>query len=175
MQKIISLFKRDYEGTRKVYDSVVPGAEWVLAGEGVATRKYDGTCAMIRDGILYKRYDAKHGKTPPKGFEPAQEPDPVTGHHPGWLPVGDEPEDKWFREAYSPLPNGTYELCGPKIQGNPEGYQSHVLVRHGASPLATAPRSFEDLKDYMLLFPYEGIVWHHPDGRMVKIKRKDFI
>ena len=20
----------------------------------------------------------------------------------------------------------------------------------------------------------EGIVWHHPDGRMVKIKRKDF-
>ena len=20
----------------------------------------------------------------------------------------------------------------------------------------------------------EGVVWHHPDGRMVKIKRKDF-
>jgi hypothetical protein len=21
---------------------------------------------------------------------------------------------------------------------------------------------------------YEGVVWHHPDGRMAKIKRRDF-
>ena len=35
MQKIISLFQRNYDGDRQVRDEVVPGAEWVLAGEGV--------------------------------------------------------------------------------------------------------------------------------------------
>jgi hypothetical protein len=84
MQKIISLFKRDYEGTRRVYNEVVPGAEWVLnGGEGVATVKWDGTCCRITDrgshSTIWKRYDAKHGKTPPAGFEPAQAPDPANG------------------------------------------------------------------------------------------------
>jgi hypothetical protein len=46
MRKIVSLFKRDYEGTRLVHDEAVPGAEWVLAGEGTATRKFDGTCCI---------------------------------------------------------------------------------------------------------------------------------
>lgn len=101
MQKIISLFKRDYEGTRLVVDDVVEGAEWVLAGEGRPTRKWDGTSCLVRDGILFKRYDAKRGKTPPAGFEPAQpEPDPVSGHWPGWIAVrDDEPSDRWHIEA----------------------------------------------------------------------------
>lgn len=43
MKKIVSLFQRDYEGTRLVLNQIVPGAEWVHAGEGTATRKYDGT------------------------------------------------------------------------------------------------------------------------------------
>jgi hypothetical protein len=38
VKKIISLFQRNYETDRRVRDEVVPGAEWVLAGEGVATR-----------------------------------------------------------------------------------------------------------------------------------------
>lgn len=65
MQKIISLYQRNYDGDRLVRDQVVPGAEWVLAGEGQPTRKYDGTCCMVRDDKLYKRYDAKEGKRPP--------------------------------------------------------------------------------------------------------------
>jgi len=174
MKKIISLFQRNYEGDRLVRDEVVPGAEWVLAGEGIATRKFDGTCCMVRDGKLYKRYDAKAGKAPPAGFEPAQDPDPNTGHWPGWLPVGDGPEDKWFREAALPAVDGTYELCGPKVQGNPEGFAEHTLIRHGAHTLQDAPRSFNEIKAYLESRSYEGIVWHHPDGRMVKIKRKDF-
>jgi hypothetical protein len=32
-----------------------PGCQWVFDGEGVATRKYDGACCMVRDGKLYKR------------------------------------------------------------------------------------------------------------------------
>jgi len=176
MEKIISLFKRNYETDKLVRDEIVPGAEWVIAGEGVATRKYDGTCCLVRDGKLYKRYDAKKGKRPPVGFEPAQDPDPVTGHWPGWLPVGDGPEDRWFREGWENIRqgfNGTYELCGPKVQGNPEGYDKHYLMLHGEESL-DAPRDFEGIKAFLADRDIEGIVWHHPDGRMVKIKKKDF-
>jgi hypothetical protein len=175
VKKIISLFQRNYDGDRLVRDEVVPGAEWVLAGEGVATRKYDGTCAMVRDGTLYKRHDVKQGKTPPPGWEAAQEADPVSGHHPGWLPVGEGPEDRWFREAFDlVLPDGTYELCGPKVQGNPERCDRHVLVPHGRTALPDAPRTFTALRDYLAAHDIEGLVWHHPDGRMVKIKKRDF-
>lgn len=181
MEKIVSLFRRDYAGTRLVYDEIVPGSEWVPAGEGIATRKYDGTCCRVRGGRLFKRYDVKRGKPAPHGFEPAQEPDPVTGHWPGWLEVGNGNEDRWHREACGPqqnpdavdLPDGTYELCGPKVQGNPEGFAVHTLVRHGAEVL-DAPRDYASLKAYFETAGVEGIVWHHPDGRMVKIKAKDF-
>lgn len=175
MQKIPSLFKRDYEGTRLVLDEVVPAAAWVAAGEGVATRKFDGTCCKIEGGRLFKRYDAKLGRTPPEGFVPAQEPDATTGHWPGWLPVGEGAEDQWYRAAFtSTEADGTYELCGPKIQGNPDRFEQHVLVPHGKEVLADAPRTFAGLKSYLEDKDIEGIVWHHPDGRMVKIKRRDF-
>ena len=174
MQKIISLYQRNYDGDRLVRDEVVPGAEWVLVGEGVPTRKWDGTAAMVRDGKLYKRYDAKAGKTPPQGWEPAQEPDPVTGHHPGWVPVGDGPEDKAFRETDLPSEDGTYELIGPKVQGNPERAPEHTLLRHGAFELSGVPRDFAGIRDYLASHDMEGIVWHNSDGRMVKIKARDF-
>lgn len=188
MQKIVSLFQRNYDGDRLVRDEVVPGAEWVQAGEGRATEKFDGTCCLIRGDMLYKRYDAKRGKTPPIGFEPAQEPDPVTGHWPGWLPViYTEPGDKWHREAWelsvirdragrpaAVLGDGTYELIGPKVQGNPYGLDRHRLVRHGSTEIIEVPRTFDGLKAWFSTHRIEGIVWHHPDGRMVKIKRKDF-
>src|SRR6476469_4925617 len=101
MRKILSLYVRNYDTNRLVPDEVVPGTEWVLAGEGVATRKWDGTSCLVRNGELWKRYDAKKGRTPPGGFEPAQEPDPVTGHHPGWVPVGDGQDDIYHREAWA--------------------------------------------------------------------------
>lgn len=205
MKKIISLFKRDYGGDRLVYDEVTPGAEWVLAGEGVATVKYDGTCCMVRAGRLYKRFDwkvtkaakrrgppftAADAKPAPDDWEACEaRPNEHTGHWPGWLPVGDGPEDRWHREAWEqgePLVadsyafnDGTYELLGPKIQGNPYGLLAHWLIPHGTSPLPDAPRTFVELRDYLhepLPFEghVEGIVWHHPDGRMVKIRRRDF-
>ena len=184
MKKIISLFKRDYggespkgKGDRLCYDEVVEGAEWVAAGEGAATRKWDGTCCMIRAGRLYKRFDAKHGKTPPSGFEPAQEPDPITGHWPGWIAVGDGPEDRWHCEGLAntegQLADGTYELLGPKVQGNPECFIKHMLVRHGTEELL-APRGFDALRGFFADNDMEGVVWRHPDGRMVKVKAKDF-
>lgn len=194
MQKIISLFQRNYETDRLVRDEVVPGAEWVLAGEGVATRKYDGVCTMIRNGELYKRFEvhAKHreqGKIP-FGWEPADEMDPVTMKQQGWILVDPaDPANKYMLEAFqntfhgngSPVTDGTYEFLGPKSQGNVEEYGTHFLMPHGAIKFhdSEVPRTFDGLKAYFEV-QYarekyiEGIVWHHPDGRMVKIKAKDF-
>jgi hypothetical protein len=179
MKKIISLFKRNYEGNRLVYNEIVPGAEWVAAGEGKATVKIDGTSCLYKDGKLYKRYDAKKGKIPPAGFVPAQDPDPITGHWPGWLEVGDGPEDKWHREAlkswFNKEDGATYELIGLKIQGNPYNLPIHLLVKHGDwVPDEDPPRDFEGLKEYFSRTEIEGIVWHRENGDMVKIKRRDF-
>lgn len=194
MKKIISLFERDYAGNRQVFNSVVPGAEWVIAGEGIATEKIDGTSVLIQDGKMFKRYDAKNGKTPPEGWIQLQDaPDPNTGHWPGWLPVSDtNPEDKWHLEALVNAPafgvdkyeDGTYELIGPKVGnkggGNPYSLTLHRLLKHGnigtisRIELDDVPRDFDGLKAWFEAHVIEGIVWHHPDGRMVKIKRRDF-
>lgn len=178
MKKIISLFQRNYETDHLVRDEIVPGAEWVIKGEGVATQKFDGTCIMVRNGGLFKRYDAKHGKTPPEGFEPAQDPDPVTGHWPGWILANDPNADKRLFEACNnfcgKLDNGTYELCGPKIQSNREKLDKHMLIKHGTVEVIGVPRTFDSIKEWLKDKPIEGIVWHHPDGRMVKIKKKNF-
>lgn len=178
MKKIQSLFQRNYDGDRLVRNEVVPGSEWVLNGEGIATQKFDGTCCMVKDGVLYKRYDAKKGKMPPVGFIPAQDPDEKTGHWPGWVLVSEtDPADQYFREAFANAPyheDGTYELVGPKINGNPEFCSEHELWKHGILRLHGIELSFEGIREYLSKMNIEGIVWHHPDGRMVKIKKKDF-
>jgi hypothetical protein len=178
MHKIISVFQRNYDGDRLIRNEVVPGAEWVLAGEGIATRKYDGSCCMVSNGELFKRYDSKKGKKTPVGFIPAQDPDPITGHWPGWMKVGDGTEDKWFREAWKNLgfvpPDGTYEAIGPHFQGNPECGNCDSLIRHGVTEMVDCPRDFEGIRDYLLRADVEGIVFHHKDGRMAKVKKRDY-
>lgn len=178
MKKIPSLFCRNYDGDRRVRNEVVSGSEWVLAGEGVPTQKHDGTCCLVRDGKLFKRYEIKKGKIAPDNFEPASDVDLNTGKQQGWVPVADGNEDIWHREAFGTggFEDGTYELCGPKVQGNPEKLEKHMLIRHGAQVIFDPPElNFEDIKKWLFAHDIEGIVWHHPDGRMVKIKKKDFV
>lgn len=177
VKKIISLFQRNYDGDRLVRDELVPDAEWVAAGEGVATRKFDGTCCLIDGGRLFKRYELKPGRSAPAGFLPAQQADDVTGELPGWVPVGDGPEDAYHREAFARLDagdDGTYELIGPKVNLNLERAATHCLVRHDGYPLNDVPRDYAGLREYLAKRDIEGVVWHHPDGRMAKIKGKDF-
>lgn len=180
MKKIPSLFMRNYDGDRLVRDEIVPASEWVAAGEGVATYKWDGTACLVLDGVLYKRYDAKKGKTPPVDFVPAMDPDPITGHWAGWVPVReDDPGSRWHWRAWQMqgygLTEGTYELCGPHFQGNPHEFPYDDFVRHGVNELPDAPRDFAGLRHWLgNCASIEGIVWHHPDGRMVKIKTRDF-
>lgn len=180
MNKIPTLFKRDFtKPQHPITHEYNDGVEWVLNGEGVATRKYDGMCCMIRDGRLYKRCEVKPGKNAPEGFEQVALDD-ETGKAYGWLLVGDGPEDKYFREAWDNDPNranpipGTYELVGPKVQSNPERYDAHNLIWHEDAQIVFPPVTFDDLKVWLTDEDIEGIVWHHPDGRMVKIKKKDF-
>jgi hypothetical protein len=176
MNKISTMFERDWNGDRsRVLNQIHAGCEWVAAGEGVATRKIDGACAMVRGGKLYKRRELREGDATPNDFELVGF-DEETKKAVGWVPVGEGPEDKWFRESFdSGLVDGTYELVGPKVQGNPEHYESHRLVSHQETgTFDDCPRTFDELQVWMSGRDIEGIVFHHPDGRMAKIKLRDF-
>jgi len=175
MKKIPTIFERDWNGDRsRVLPIPNSKCQWVFDGEGVATRKLDGTCVLVRDGKRYKRRELRDGEREPAGFEKVDF-DEETGKTIGWVPVGDGPEDRWHREASGGELDGTYELIGPKIQGNPEHAPAHILCRHGIeAPDAAPPLNFDGLRAYLNGKDIEGIVWRHPDGRMAKIKLRDF-
>lgn len=179
MKKIPTLFIRDFSNDpRYVTQDVNPESQWVIDGEGVATRKYDGTCCAIINGLFVKRYEVKKGGSAPYGFIPANDVDPETGKQQGWVEVGNGSDDKWHIEAYNRLEDkndGTFELLGPKIQGNPERMNEHVLLRHSFADIyLDVPRNYEGLREWMKDKTIEGLVWHHSDGRMAKLKKKDF-
>lgn len=200
MRKIPVVFVMDFD-TEIVTPAVKPGCEWVLEGEGIATLKRDGSAARYHDGKLWKRFDRKlnkqaqflldkgrlpatveehHFRAMPDGFEPCEvAPDPVTFHWPGWVTVSaDNPADKYHLEALSnieePLREGqTYELVGPTLASNPYQLTSHQLMAHG-EPVEVSDRTYEGLRQYLTDHYIEGLVFHHPDGRMAKLRRKDF-
>jgi hypothetical protein len=183
MQKIPTIFDRDWMGDRsRVIDKPHVDCGWVFAGEGVATRKLDGTCCMVRASVLYKRRELRPHQNAPPGFEIA-DMDPETGKTVGWVPVSDGPEDKYHRDAFNrlmpPCPGGTLELVGPHIQGGVEkDYQLDTLVYHTSVTLRLAvpasDRTFDGLREWLTGRDIEGLVFHHPDGRMGKIKLRDF-
>ncbi len=198
MKKMKTVFVIDRDGGNTATTVPVASSEWVLNGEGVATIKRDGTSCMVRDGKLFKRLDRKLSKEfaskfrrdpemvledhmfkgADKGWEACESaPDKKTGHWPGWIPVGDsDPASQYHVEAFlrpGKLEDGTYELVGPKIQSNKYSLDHHVLMRHG-SEVVEVERSFGALKAWIETHDVEGLVFHHPDGRMAKLRRKDF-
>ena len=186
MKKIPTLFERLYDENGKVIgitDVVKPGFEWVLAGEGQATIKADGSCCAILNGELYKRYDAKKGKTPPEGAIPCQpEPDPVTGHWPHWVKCdAGNPADRWyieafnmFRDSYNLVIPGTYEAIGQHFNGNPYNLPFDTLVKHGDFVLPFFPRDFKGIKNALSHADIEGVVFWKDGEAQCKIKRTDF-
>lgn len=183
MKKMKSLFIREFIGHDivKCTDTIAEGCEWVMNGEGVATRKYDGTCCLIKDGKIYKRFDYKQGRVLPPNAIPCQEkPDSITGHFPHWVLCNEnEPSDKYHIIAFNnqkPLEDGTYELCGIHFQKNIDGLcnDGDVLIKHGITILSDVPRTYEGIKEYLRSTYIEGIVFHRGNGEMCKIKRSDF-
>ncbi|MER7809838.1 hypothetical protein [Streptomyces sp900116325] len=185
MKKIPTMFVRDF-ATRpaRVLPEVTPGCEWVLAGEGRATRKYDGTCVMLdAAGDWWARREVRPGKPPPPDYVVISTDD-ATGKTVGWEPIGQSSFATFHAEAVQNMGprdgiTGTFELVGPKINGNPERSDFHRLVEHAlARDVTVSELTFEGIRSAALALATadgcEGIVWHHPDGRMAKIKARDF-
>jgi hypothetical protein len=178
MKKISTLFKKDPSNLGLVINEINPENQWVFT-DGIPTRKFDGTATAIINGEIYKRYDVKKGRQVPEGAIPCQEADLITGHHPHWLKCErSKNEDKYFFEGFDNLENkkdGTYELIGEKVQGNPEKIKGHMLIRHGIVRLSLEDDSFEYLKQYLEKVDIEGIVFYHKsDDRMCKLRKSDF-
>lgn len=178
MIKIPTMFVRDESKRgRPVLDQVKPECQWVLDGEGVATEKRDGTNVKIENGQLFKRQKPKERDYDMASYVPCDRANP---------------SDKWAWEGFDalghagggmhsdvPPEDGIYELVGPEIQCNPDGFEEHTLIRV-VPPVDTLTakgpmgRTFDGLLVYLTVHPIEGLVFHHPDGRMAKIKRRDF-
>lgn len=184
MRKMTTLFVVEYHKKGEpgvIYDQVRPENRWVFdePEQVTVTRKFDGTATAVILGDLYKRYDAKHGKTAPLGAIPCCPPDPVSGHHPHWVRVDPkDPANKylwktWLREREH-MDNGTYEFIGERIGGNPEGITGHTFVRHGSVTYNIEPLSFHTIFGFFKVMPIEGLVFHHRDGRMCKIRKTDY-
>lgn len=188
MRKIPTVFVRDPENLKTVLPEVTPGCEWVLAGEGTPTRKYDGTCCMFDGTTWWARREVKDGGRWPAEFQ-EEARDAATGKTVGWQPMRFSSFAKFHAEAVAnhvmdygegPAP-GTYELCGPKVNGNPERLEDHRVIAHAwAEQIETVylTPDFEALRDLVVSLKAnvgaEGVVWHHPDGRMAKLKARDF-
>lgn len=187
MEKIQTVFERGQDGL--VIDKPAPGTEWVFAGEGVATEKLDGTNVRLtirNKGIV--RVEKR--RNPTKGQKA------VGIREPWYVDTSpDDPQDKHILDAAARTPtedlsDGEHccEAVGPKIQGNPLDLHARHCVcfnePHGVPTYEDFPRTFEGMKAALHRIPAqycgksarlaEGIVFHHPDGRRAKIKRKDF-
>lgn len=183
MKKIPTVFEREYKNHEVVGISDTFTNEDTKNAflEGIATIKYDGSCCAIIGGELYKRYDAKKGKTPPEGAIPCCEPDPVTGHHPHWVKcTRGNPADKWFFKAFdnyqmltNEIENGTYEAVGTHFQGNPYQLNHDILVSHGKDKVEV-DRTFEGVKQFLERQDIEGLVFWLDGEPAAKIKKTDF-
>lgn len=210
MKKIPSLFVRNRQ-TGFVIPELTPSCEWVMEKAWPAHRKYDGTCVglflsvkgevRINEGVgseeidkpedltevWMSRREVKQGHEFPDGFE-IEQFDPTTKKTFGWEPIEQSSFYKHFQEAVDGLSKrylGTYELCGPKINGNPEGFKKHTLVHHWSTELLanvhvldihemSVEDAYEALKMTLGYMPVEGVVWYGMGHGMAKLKRKDF-
>lgn len=180
MNKIPTLFIRDPQNMSRVTRDVTPGCEWVLAGEGVATRKFDGTNVSVTVAAA-KVVGVEKRRNPTREEKAA-------GAEPGYVQADrSDPSDKHIFAAvdacdFSDWPDGAWscEAVGPKIQGGADG-EGPGLIPFSLDEFKIVmaipdggPRDFDSIAETMAGTDWEGIVWHHPDGRMAKIKRRDF-
>ncbi|WP_233599242.1 RNA ligase family protein [Amycolatopsis sp. WAC 01375] len=183
MEKIPTLFERDERF--HVVDRPRAECAWVFEGAGVGTEKLDGTNVRltVRAGQVVR---VEKRRNPSK----AQKQQGIVD---GWYVDTDSEsaDDKWILAAagntnVSAWPDGEHpsEALGPRIQGNPLGLEEHRCVPFDfqAPALPEVPRSYHELRDFLATLDSrfspghtaEGVVFHHPDGRRAKIKRKDF-
>lgn len=191
MEKIPTIYER-VQNT--VINKLRPECLWIFDHGVVATEKLDGTNVRltIRCGEIV-RTEKRRNPTRVQKSKGIIDP---------WYTDVDplDKSDKWIISAAhstntSDWPDGEHscEAIGPKIQGNPLGLTGHACVPFNLETeipvydisqltvLGIGP-VFDRMRDLLLSLDSkyspghlaEGIVFHHPDGRRAKIKRKDF-
>lgn len=188
MEKIPTIFDRNWEGNRKVNAKlIVPDFDFANA---IATEKLDGMNVRItvRNHMVVR---VEKRRNPNKNQKKLGIKDP-------WYVDAQESDknDQYIFDAikntdFSAVPDGEWsaEALGEKIQGNPLNLVGHTLfiftLESWKNKIAfsNVPYTFEELKTWLpqqkSLFGndcgIEGIVWHNLNtGAMCKIKAKDF-
>jgi len=184
MKKIPTIFMPDLRIPGRVYNAVTPECQWVFDRNengdpiGSVKRKYDGRCFCIHDSKLWERKDIPNGETLPdlwrlikcddiyqctRLWEPVDTEDPRNGDAVGAL-----------RRLCTP-DEGTYELIGPLVRGNPENVSMSVFVRHDHVPSYFIPsRNFDSIRLALKFNNVYGFIFTHPDGRKAKINRTHY-
>lgn len=173
MRKIPTLFVRE-ESRRFVTEEYAVE----LTDDAVATVKYDGTCVMFDGTEWWARREVKPGTTAPENFV-AVEHDSTTGKTVGWIPMAESdwlPLVKEVVDRGDAYDKGTYELLGPKVNGNPCGFARHMLYQHGYDTLSGFPTSppravFDAVRG--LDDAAEGVVWWSDGRPLAKLKKRD--
>lgn len=181
MNKISTIFKRD-EQTKRVTPILDSWAEGFNFSEAIATEKIDGTNVRltVRNHILV-RLEKRRNPTKIEKYKGIVEPWYVDAYE-------TEANDKYMWESakntdLSFLEDGEWsaEAVGPKIQGNPLNLTAHRVFFFTHPDVEkqlqfeNVPTTYEELKIWMpqqkshvgINSGIEGIVWHHPNGRMV--------
>ncbi|MEL6941072.1 MAG: DUF5565 family protein [Bacteroidota bacterium] len=187
MRKIKTIFDRNWETNRKVNTKLIVDFNFE---EAIATEKLDGMNIRltVRNGEAVR---VEKRRNPSKIQKQKNITEP-------WYVDTDvyAKEDKWIFDAVkntdlSRVKDGEWsaEAIGKNIQGNPLNLENNQVFFFSLPEwrerirLNEVPYHFQELKHYLEQQKslignnalIEGIVWHHPNGDMVKIKRKDFL
>ena len=188
MEKIPTIFDRNWEGNRKINPQLnVSNFDFTNA---IATEKLDGTNVRVtvRNETVV-RLEKRRNPNKEQKKQGIKEP---------WYVDANELDkaDMYLFDAvkntnFSNVPDGEWsaEALGEKIQGNPLNLEGHTLFIFSLDTwkqkiiFENVPTDFEALKVWLpaqkSLFGnncnIEGLVWHNlQTGEMCKIKVKDF-
>lgn len=183
MRKIPTIFKRDATQGGKIINEYVVDTK--LFDGAIPTEKLDGmnVRVTVRNHTCV-RLEKRRNPDKIQKFKGITEP--------WYTDTSDSAEDKWLNDALkntdlSNVPDGEWsgEALGTNIQGNPLKLPTNRIVFFslGHAPIfENVPTTFEELKVWLPAQKskygndcgIEGVVWHCPNGEMMKIKTNDF-
>lgn len=185
MPKLESPFiRKEIDGRFFVTPEIAPGFEWVFKDETVTCQeKLDGTniSIIIENGILTRVFNRINEVN-------------IWSDNPVILAVREA-----YNKGYCNFTDGQYfgEAIGEKIQGNPYKIKGHIWLPFDVyfrkhltyKSWGKYPKDFKSISAWMkYIMPLfymqkhngdkegfiEGVVFHHPDGRMAKLRRDMF-
>lgn len=198
MKKIPTIYLRGSDG--KVTAQRHPNCHWVFRGEGIATEKLDGINVRLTTiGQLVTKVEMRQDPTDAQILEGVVDPLYVEidialpMHRNIRNAVNATDTAKWLDGAHS------CEAIGPLIKGNPLDLLTPRCVPFDMLDVFTLTTFSYDMPQVARTLHFsrfgarmsrlrsryarqekrsrvfaEGLVFHHPDGRMAKIKRLDF-